>query len=141
MGSRRQARECALQMLFQGDLSRNSQAEIRETFWNDREETDDVRRFAESLVEGTLEQSEKIDSMIRQCSENWRLERMPVVDRNILRLAVHELLLAETPPAVVINEAIEIARKFSTDESTVFVNGVLDRIRKELLDTEPGIVH
>src|SRR5262245_43233849 len=141
MGSRRQARECALQMLFQRDLSRNSREEIRETFWKEREESDDVRSFADSLVEGTLEQSEKIDSMITQCAENWRLERMPVVDRNILRMAVHELLLAETPPAVVISEAIEIARKFSTDESTVFVNGILDRIRKDLLDSAPGSVH
>lgn len=119
-------------MLFQRDLSRNSQSEIQETFWKERDETQDVRQFADSLVEGTIRQGEEIDSMITDCAENWRLERMPVVDRNILRLAVHEMLLAETPPAVIINEAIEIARKFSTDESTVFVNGVLDRIRKEL---------
>jgi N utilization substance protein B len=132
MGSRRHARECALQMLFQRDLSGNSHAEIRETFWDERPEPEDVRQFADRLVEGTVSQIDQIDRLITERAEHWRLERMPVVDRNILRVAVYELLSSETPAAVIINEAIEIARKFSTDESTVFVNGVLDRIRKEL---------
>ena len=132
MGSRRHARECALQMLFERDLSGNLPVEIRATFWQDRHEPDEVRSFADVLVSGTVQELEGIDRMIEEQAEHWRLERMPVVDRNIMRMAVYELLHTDTPAAVVINEAIEIARKFSTDESTQFVNGILDGIRREL---------
>lgn len=132
MGSRRHSRECALQMLFQRDLGGNSLSEIYGTFWEGKNESQEVRNFAESLVKGTLEQIGHIDSMIARQAEHWRLDRMAVVDRNILRLAVYELLGSTAPPAVVINEAIEIARRFSTDESTQFVNGILDGIHKEL---------
>ncbi|MBI4455876.1 MAG: transcription antitermination factor NusB [Acidobacteria bacterium] len=132
MGSRRHARECAVQMLFQRDLSGDSVSEICKTFWEGRHESEDVKDFATELVNGTTNEIERIDRMISRQAQHWRLERMAAVDRNILRLAVHELLQAVTPPAVVINEAIEVARKFSSDESTQFVNGILDGIRKEL---------
>lgn len=133
MGSRRNSRECALQMLFQRDLTGDSLPEISESFWEGKREPEDVRSFAESLVAGTVHQMDRIDPMIKRQAEHWRLDRMAAVDRNILRLAVYELLEGTVPPAVVINEAIEIARKFSTDESTQFVNGILDGIRKEIV--------
>ena len=132
MGSRRHSREYALQMLFQRDLGGNSVGEACRTFWEGKSESEDVKSFAELLVVGTVGDIERIDPLIRRQARNWRMDRMATVDRNILRLAVYELLQGVTPPAVVINEAIEIARKFSTDESTQFVNGILDGIRKEL---------
>ncbi|MBI3939731.1 MAG: transcription antitermination factor NusB [Acidobacteria bacterium] len=134
MGSRRHSREYALQMLFQRDLggSGSAPAEVNQTFWEGKEESEEVKKFAESLAIGTVTQIVRIDDMIRRQAQHWRLDRMAAVDRNILRLAVYELLEGATPPAVIINEAIEIARKFSTDESTQFVNGILDGIRKEL---------
>ncbi len=133
MGSRRHSREYALQMLFQHDMTGDSLPEISKNFWEGKQESEDVRDFAESLVAGTVDQMDRIDPIIKRQAEHWRLERMATVDRNILRLAVYELLAGTAPAAVVINEAIEIARKFSTDESTQFVNGILDGIRKELL--------
>ena len=132
MGSRRHSREYALQMLFQRDLGGSSVGEACRTFWEGKSESEDVKSFAELLVAGTVGDIERIDPLIRRQARNWKLDRMAAVDRNILRLAVYELLQGVTPPAVVINEAIEIARKFSTDESTQFVNGILDGIRKEL---------
>jgi N utilization substance protein B len=119
-------------MLFQRDLTGDPVGEIASNFWEGKKESEDTRLFAESLVSGTVEGQDRIDPIIKKQAEHWRLERMAAVDRNILRLAVYEMLEGVTPPAVVINEAIEIARKFSTDESTQFVNGILDGIRKEL---------
>jgi len=133
MGSRRHSREYALQMLFQHDMTGDLLPEISKHFWEGKPESEDVRTFAEFLVAGTVDQMDRIDPIIKRQAEHWRLDRMATVDRNILRLAVYELLARTAPPAVVINEAIEIARKFSTDESTQFVNGILDGIRKELL--------
>ena len=135
MGSRRRSRECALQMLFQRDLAASSVSEICKTFWEGKHESEEIKNFAESLVKETVKQIERIDQMIRHQAQHWRLDRMAVVDRNILRLAVYELLEGVTPPPVVINEAIEIARKFSTADSTQFVNGILDGIRKKLSAT------
>ena len=132
MGSRRHSRECALQMLFQRDLTGDPVVEITRNFWEGKTESEDIREFAEALLSGTVGKLDRIDPIIKNQTEHWRLERMAAVDRNILRLAVYEMLEGATPPAVVINEAIEIARRFSTDESTQFVNGILDGIRKEL---------
>ena len=134
MGSRRQSREYALQMLFQRDLGGvgTSPTDVYRTFWEGKKESEEVKKFAESLALGAVTELDRIDEMIRRQAQHWRLDRMAAVDRNILRVAVYEMLNGETPPAVVINEAIEIARKFSTDESTQFVNGILDGIRKEL---------
>jgi transcription antitermination protein NusB len=134
MGPRRKAREYALQMLFQWDITHDSIDQVAATFFqNQPEESDDVVDFARQLVMNTVEHVEEIDDFIRRHAEHWRLDRMATVDRNILRLAVQEFLYdKETPKTVVINEAIEIARRFSAQESPLFINGVLDSIKKEL---------
>jgi transcription antitermination protein NusB len=134
MGPRRKAREYALQMLFQWDITHDRIDQVAATFFqNQPEESDVVVDFARQLVMNTVEHVEKIDDFIRRHAEHWRLDRMATVDRNILRLAVQEFLYdKETPKTVVINEAIEIARRFSAQESPLFINGVLDSIKKEL---------
>ena len=133
MGSRRKAREYALQMLFQWDITHDNIEQIKSTFWDNQDEPEDVRKFAEDLATGAIENVEKIDALIGRHAENWRLDRMAVVDRNLLRLATYEFLFdAETPKTIVINEAIEIARRFSAQESPQFINGILDSIRKQI---------
>jgi N utilization substance protein B len=134
MGPRRKAREYALQMLFQWDITHDSIDQVAMSFFqNQPEESQAVVDFANKLVTGTVEHVEQIDEFIRRHAEHWRLDRMATVDRNILRLAVQEFLFdKETPKTVVINEAIEIARRFSAQESPQFINGVLDSIKKEL---------
>jgi transcription antitermination protein NusB len=136
MGPRRKAREYALQMLFQWDITHDAIDVIATTFFqNQREESTSIVEFARQLVIGTVEHVERIDEIIRRHAEHWRLDRMATVDRNLIRLAVHEFLYeSETPKTVVINEAIEIARRFSAQESPQFINGVLDSIKKELED-------
>ena len=133
-GPRRKAREYALQMLFQWDITHDSIDQIVTTFFqNQPEESQTLMDFARHLVTGTVEHVEQIDQLIRRHAEHWRLDRMATVDRNILRLAVEEFLYDHpTPKTVVINEAIEIARRFSAQESPQFINGVLDSIKKEL---------
>ncbi|MBI4483589.1 MAG: transcription antitermination factor NusB [Acidobacteria bacterium] len=132
MGARRRARECALQMLFEYDLSANELADIMRMFWEANPREVEIREFANELFSGAAGLREQIDPLIRMHAQHWRLERMAAVDRNILRLAVFELLKRETPPAVVIDEALEIAKKYSSDESSQFINGVLDAIHKDL---------
>jgi N utilization substance protein B len=135
MGLRRVARECALQMLYQLDVGKNSRDEILRTYWQMNEHPPKVREFAEQLFEGTVQKLKQIDRVIQQHTQNWRLSRMAAVDRNVLRLAVFEFLSGgKTPETVIINEALEIARKFSTQESSQFVNGILDSIKNELMD-------
>jgi transcription antitermination protein NusB len=134
MGTRRKSRELALQMLFQADMGKQQAEEVRKTFWRERSDVGgEVQGFAEDIFRVALERSSEINKLIEGHTENWRLERMAAVDRNILRAAVAELLSSpETPRAVVINEAIEIARKFSGPESVQFINGVLDSVGREL---------
>src|SRR5688572_20803963 len=133
MGTRRKAREFALQMLFQWDVTHDAVDQIAVTFWENHEEPADVIEFARLLVSRTVEHVEEIDTIIQRHAENWRLDRMAIVDRNLLRLAVQEFIYDnETPKTVVINEAIEIARRFSGQESPQFINGILDSIRKEV---------
>ena len=135
MGTRRKARECALQMLFAADVTKVGESFLTETYWSELGETslDELTRsFADKLTNGTLHQIEKIDDRIRTRAEHWRIERMAIVDRNVLRLAVFEFLFDETPATVVINEALEIARRFSTFEATQFINGILDAIKHDL---------
>ena len=133
MGLRRKAREYALQMLFQWDITRDSVDQIAATFFNGQDEDPSIVVFARQLVTRTVEHVEEIDALIRRHAEHWRLDRMATVDRNLLRLATQEFLFdKETPKTVVINEAIEIARRFSTQESPQFINGILDSIKKEL---------
>lgn len=132
MGQRRRARECALQLLFQIDLTGTPAAEAQERFWAGLEADEAVRSFTERLVNEVLAEREAIDRRIVAAAEHWRIERMAVVDRNVLRLAVCELLWHETPPAVVIDEAIEIAKRFGSEESGGFINGILDSIRARI---------
>lgn len=134
MGARRKARECALQMLFQHDMAQSTVDEILITYWNELADAEeDVRDFANDLVRGTISHAREIDELIRQRTEHWRISRMAVVDRNLLRLAVYEFLFQpDTPKTVAINEALEIARRFSTHEATQFINGILDAIKRDL---------
>jgi N utilization substance protein B len=130
---RRQAREYALQILFQIDFTEKKlgRRELDE-FWSDKKENKEIREFAEELVKGTLEKLEDIDALIEKLAENWILGRMAAVDRNILRFAAYEILYRkDIPSAVTINEALEIAKKYSSSESAPFLNGVLDRLAKE----------
>src|SRR5215510_6536003 len=128
MGRRRKAREVALQFLYQLDLQGEDNPESHEAeFWRRHPVDEDTRAFAEALVRGTKRHQAEADRLIRASTDHWDLERMAVVDRNILRLAVFELLCHDdVPPKVAINEAIEIAKKFGTQESSRFINGVLD---------------
>ena len=139
MGARRRARECALQMLFSYDLTRPSVEELLETFWGElAEASEEVREFANELALGTISNLAEIDERIRIRTEHWRIPRMAVVDRNLLRMAVFEFLhQASTPRTVAINEALEIARRFSTNESTQFINGILDAIKRDLDEQQP----
>jgi N utilization substance protein B len=134
VGRRRKAREVALQFLYQLDLSgETGPAASEDEFWSRHPVDPGARLFADELVRGTKENQAKIDALIAQFTEHWDLDRMAVVDRNILREAVYELLWhPEVPAKVAINEAIEIAKKFGTAESSRFINGVLDRIAREL---------
>lgn len=134
-GSRRKSRELAMQMLFQADMGKQSPDEVRATFWMAREDVEpDVRGFAEDLFRVATTRDEEIDTLIETHSANWRLERMPAVDRNVLRLAVAEMLgFRGTPFPIVINEALEIARRYSAPESINFLNGVLDAIARAQL--------
>ena len=134
MGTRRKSRELALQMLFQADLGRQSPDDVRQTFWKGRGDVSpEVQGFADDIFRVAQDRAAEIDKLIENHAENWRMDRMAAVDRNILRAAVAELLgFSNTPRAVVINEAIEIARRFSAQESPQFINGILDSIKKEL---------
>ncbi|MGH9449220.1 MAG: transcription antitermination factor NusB [Terriglobia bacterium] len=131
MPSRRKARELALQMLFQWDLGKHPPPEVIATFLKPRKLDAATESFARSLFEGTAHEAAALDELVRTHAQHWRLERIAAVDRNILRLALYELLhVPENPPAVVINEAIELGRRFSSVDSVDFINGVLDGVRK-----------
>lgn len=133
MGARHRAREYALQMLYQAEASGVPMREVATSFWGGREVPADVRAFAERLASGTAGAQQESDALLIGSLENWRLERLAIVDRNILRLAVYEFLHEpETPPIVVIDEAIELARRFGGDDSWQFTNGILDAVRKKL---------
>jgi N utilization substance protein B len=135
MGSRRKARECALQMLFAADVTGTRGDDLARTFWSelaDGELEPGAQDFATRLALGALANLEEVDERIRSRAEHWRITRMALVDRNVLRLAVYEFLKESTPHTVIINEALEIARRFSTYEATQFINGILDAIKRDL---------
>ncbi len=136
MAARHRSREHALQILFQWDMRKQPVDESIAAFYGSLYSEESAVRperdeFLEQLVRGTVEKAGEIDALISGHAEHWRIERMPAVDRNILRLAIYELRNTETPPAVAIDEALELARRFSTEESVQFVNGVLDAVHKE----------
>jgi transcription antitermination protein NusB len=132
-GKRRKARELAMQMLFQADVGKHSPEHVRKTFWSSRDEVDaETRGFSDDIFRVATARNEEIDDLIQANSANWRLNRMPAVDRNVLRAAIAELLgFPETPVAVIINESLEIARRYSAPESLNFLNGVLDAVAKQ----------
>lgn len=134
-GARRKGRELAMQMLFQAEFGKQTPEQVRATFWKAGAPVDPAARgFAEDLFRVAVERQERIDELIVAHSQNWRLERMPGVDRNLLRMAVAEMLgFKGTPFPIVINEALEIARRYSATESINFLNGVLDSIARSQL--------
>lgn len=134
MKTRREARECAVQLLYQQDMNPREIEPVFREFWAHQADVDpETRAFAESLVRGTWAAREEVDGLIREHAHNWDIKRMGVVDRNVLRMAVYELLhMSGIPAAVTINEAVDIAKFFSNAESGKFLNGILDQIRKTL---------
>ena len=131
MGARRKARELALQMLFQYDMAGNAPDMVVSTFEDLQKSKPNTREFAERIFRGTVDHLAAIDDMIQAQAENWRLSRMAVVDRNIIRMSVYEFLHeSDTPKLVIIDEAVEIAKKFGTEKSSQFINGILDGILK-----------
>jgi len=134
MGIRRKSRELVLQMLFQADMGKQAPDLVRKTFWAERSNVEEeVRGFADDLFRVASDRMAEIDGLIEKHTKHWRIDRMATVDRNVLREAVAEFLgYPATPHAIVINEALEIARKFSTPESVQFINGVLDSVGKEV---------
>ena len=135
MGSRRKSREFAMQFLYCLELNHQNPQAALDGFWGMNPTDGTCREFAESLITGTLENHDEIGSVIDKFAINWDLERIALVDRNILRIAIYEMLFRDDiPPVVSINEAVDIAKKFSTSESGKFVNGILDRIKIEVLN-------
>jgi N utilization substance protein B len=139
MGSRRKAREIALQILYSSEFSNNVKLNVPDVFPEDEPADEDSTSFAKLLVSGTLEKKEEIDQMTGKLVKNWDIERLSLIDRNIIRICAYEMIFLShsnthedvIPHAVSINEAVEIAKKFSTPDSGKFVNGVLDQLRKE----------
>ena len=133
MGKRRKARESTLQILFQLEFNDSELENIFESFWQEKKASKEIKEYSRWLVEGIVSHRERIDRLIQSVSENWRIDRMALVDRNVLRIAVFELLCEERlAPAIVIDEAIEIAKKYSSEEAATFVNGILDAARKKI---------
>jgi N utilization substance protein B len=140
MGTRRKSRELTMQMLFQGDLGKQTPDEVRGLFWNSRDDVDaETRGFAEDLYRVATTRQAEVDGLIESHAQNWRLERMAAVDRNLLRAAVAEMLAyPNTPGPIIINESLEIARRYAAPESVQFLNGVLDAISRSVLKQRLG---
>jgi N utilization substance protein B len=131
MGTRRNARERALQILFQLEFDETPPDLIFRQYWQDKKVSEEERRHCEGLVEGIAAHKPRIDAIIQSVSVNWRVSRMVLVDRNILRIAAYELFWGERlAPGIVINEAIEIAKKYSGEQSAAFINGILDALHR-----------
>jgi len=137
---RRKAREFALQILFQLDIRKDKPtATILKRFWAEHDVDEEVRAFTEEIIKGTYKHFAAINEKIHACAKNWSIERMAAVDRNVLRMAVYEILYrADIPSSVTINEAIEIAKKFGTDDSGSFVNGILDSVARMVGKLDEG---
>ena len=132
MTLRHKSREFALQMLFEWDMTRQKPARVEQLFWKSARAADSTRKFADQLFEGALAEAEKSDKLVEKLSENWKLERLAAVDRSILRLVIYELRFGTAPPKVVIDEALELAKKFSSADAPSFLNGILDAAYKKL---------
>jgi len=129
---RTKSREFAMQMLFQWDMSQQLPAKLEPTFWKGAKAAEQTRTFANQLFEGAAHDSAALDELIAKHAVNWKLERMAAIDRAILRLALHEMRATDTPVKVVINEAVDLAKKYSSDDASGFVNGILDAYHKSL---------
>jgi transcription antitermination protein NusB len=123
-----------MQMLFQWDMSRQDPAKLEAKFWRAAKAADTTQAFANKLFEGASKHADELDALIVEHAKNWRLERMAIIDRAVLRLAIYELRIAETPPKVVLNEAVDLAKKFSSEDAGAFVNGILDAVNKTLVE-------
>ncbi len=131
MRKRTIARECALKVLYCIDITKQDFTTALSNFWRDNQQAAEIKDFANLLIKGVIENLEKIDNEISKFAKNWQLKRMAIVDRNILRLASYELLfLKDIPPKVSINEAVELAKRYSGQDSGKFVNGILDKIKE-----------
>jgi N utilization substance protein B len=131
---RTKSREFAMQMLFQWDMSRQDAAKLEAKFWRAAKASDTTQAFANKLFEGASKNADELDALIVEHAQNWRLERLAIIDRAVLRLAIYELRAGETPPKVILNEAVELAKKFSSEDAGAFVNGILDAVRKTLVE-------
>jgi len=143
MGSRRKARECALQILYQLDLGKGELDDVVERFWRQLDESIEqgAKDFSENLIRGVWRSRDELDGLIESYSTNWKISRMAAVDKNILRLAIYELIYCpDIPVKVTLNEAVEIAKRFGTAESGAFVNGILDNVAKEKIGEKSGEV-
>lgn len=138
MSLRRKAREFALQMLFQWELHPQEASRVEASFWKSARAERKTREFANHLFEGASAAAGELDALIEQHARNWRVERMATIDRNILRLGIYELRAGDAPAKVVINEALELAKKFSSEESAPFINGILDALHKAQKKTAPA---
>jgi N utilization substance protein B len=134
MATRRDAREWAVQMLFRLEMNPCDNEKLFDEFFEERDADKKARAFAENLIKGVRDNREEIDKLIVQYAKNWTIDRMAIIDRNVIRVALYELLYCkDIPPAVVINEAVDIAKYFNKSESGRFVNGILDSAKKEIL--------
>jgi transcription antitermination protein NusB len=129
---RTKSREFAMQMLFQWDMSQQEFTKLESRFWKSAKAADKTRAFANELFEGAAKEVAGLDEIIGKHCENWRFERLAAIDRAILRLAIHEMKASDTPAKVVLNEAVDLAKKYSSEDSGAFVNGVLDSVHKSL---------
>jgi len=142
MGQRRKSRELAMQMLYQSDLGKQTATEVRRVFWKSRLDDEgnptvdlETQSFAEDLFRVAMERSNEIDDLIDKHSQNWRVHRMAVVDRNLLRVAIAEMIAFKgTPHPIIINEALEVGRKYAAPESITFLNGVLDAVSRAVME-------
>jgi len=133
MGRRRRGRETALKLLYAADVTQALIEDILQSAWVEALAPDGVRKFAEVLVLGVKRHRDEIDTMVQEWSKNWSLERIGIIERNIVRFAIYELLfLPDIPPNVTINEAVEVAKRYGTNEAPAFINGILDRIKQEV---------
>src|SRR5277367_5404690 len=131
MSLRSKSREFAMQMIFQWDMSQQEPAKLEGKFWLAAKAADSTRAFANRLLEGTTRESASLDALITEHAENWKFDRLSAIDRAILRLGIYELRFTDTPPKVVMNECVELAKKFSSEDAGSFVNGILDAVYKE----------
>jgi transcription antitermination protein NusB len=131
MSLRSKSREFAMQMIFQWDMSQQNPIKLEATFWKSAKAADSTRLFANRLLEGTTKELAVLDELITRLAENWKFERLSAIDRAILRLGIYELRFTDTPHKVVMNECVELAKKFSSEDAASFVNGILDAVYKD----------